>query len=111
MSDLEQSRASFKKALEGLDDERALTLGSYPGKLIERVEELEQVTKRQLDTIGYYEDLTYRYRQALEFYADKKNYKTVLESDEEIAFLKMSSVQRDGGEKANKAFKEGEEND
>jgi len=51
--------------LEEIKDKSAFDLGDVKW-LIQRVEELEQVTKRQLYTIGYHEELTYRYKQALE---------------------------------------------
>ena len=45
-----------------------------------------------------------RYEQALEFYGDKGNYKTVIENDREIKFLGTSLTQMDGGEVARKVL-------
>jgi DNA integrity scanning protein DisA with diadenylate cyclase activity len=47
-----------------------------------------------------------RYKQALEFYADKENYKTVLENEKEIVFLEMSKIQRGYGDVARKALED-----
>jgi len=44
------------------------------------------------------------YEQALEFYEDKGNYKTVIENDREIIFLGTSLAQMDGGEVARKVL-------
>ena len=44
------------------------------------------------------------YEQALEFYEDKGNYKTVIENDKEIIFLGTSLAQMDGGEVARKVL-------
>jgi len=45
-----------------------------------------------------------RYEQALEFYENKGNYKTVIENDREIKFLGTSLAQMDGGEVARKVL-------
>jgi len=45
-----------------------------------------------------------RYKQALEFYENEGNYKTVIENDKEIKFLGTSLAQMDGGEVARKVL-------
>jgi len=45
-----------------------------------------------------------RYEQALEFYGNEGNYKTVIENDKEIIFLGTSLAQTDGGEVARKVL-------
>jgi len=44
------------------------------------------------------------YEQALEFYGNGGNYKTVIENDKEINFLGTSLAQMDGGEVARKVL-------
>lgn len=44
------------------------------------------------------------YEQALEFYGNGGNYKTVIENDKEIKFLGTSLAQIDGGEVARKVL-------
>jgi len=44
------------------------------------------------------------YEQALEFYGNEGNYKTVIENDREIKFLGTSLAQMDGGEVARKVL-------
>ena len=44
------------------------------------------------------------YEQALEFYGNEGNYKTVIENDKEIIFLGTSVAQMDGGEAARKVL-------
>ena len=44
------------------------------------------------------------YEQALEFYGNEGNYKTVIENDKEIKFLGTSVAQMDGGEAARKVL-------
>ena len=43
-------------------------------------------------------------KQALEFYGNEGNYKTVIENDKEIKFLGTSLAQMDGGEVARKVL-------
>ena len=45
-----------------------------------------------------------RYKQALEFYENEGNYKTVIDNDREIKFLGTSLAQMDGGEVARKVL-------
>ena len=61
---------------------------------------------------GYEEAMEYQelekenenYEQALEFYGNEGNYKTVIENDREIKFLGTSVAQMDGGELARKVL-------
>lgn len=115
MSELEQSRMSFKKALEGLDDGRALTLGSYPGKLIARVEELEEIKSflgKQMQAYDQLVDINRnkasRYKQALEFYADEENYFQSFH-DKEIGY--PPEIINENGFKARQALKEADGNE
>lgn len=58
MSRLEEERKAFKKALNTIDDYGlAATLGSYPGMLKNRVEELEEENKSLKNQVDIYCDI------------------------------------------------------
>jgi hydroxymethylpyrimidine pyrophosphatase-like HAD family hydrolase len=82
------------------------TLGRHVVDVVmDYVEELENLNKLADDTIQIAKQENSRYKQALEFYADKKNYRTVLETKEEITFLEKSKIQKERGEKSRRALK------
>ena len=84
----------------------------------ERVEELEakysrleESLKKQIsnafegwEKVIELEKENEEYEQALEFYGNEGNYKTVIENDKEIKFLGTSLAQMDGGEVARKVL-------
>ena len=105
----------MSERLEEIKDDLPLTIREYPDveKLIEYVEELEGQLKTKLSQWSRacqkkdeFELKSYRYKQALEFYANEDNYihDEWKPLNPNAKSIKMSQVEFDDGEKAREAL-------
>ena len=109
MSELKQIKRHHERQLKNMD--KKLTMYqihpddvSWLIKQAERVEELEETNKKLIESTTVVANENHRYKLALEFYANKKNYdiKHLSEDEHEIPVFK------DYGEKARNALERDE---